>query len=76
VVCYVEVKNAADGGWLEQPPQADAPRPRAGFNHRAAETVLPPLAVVVGIAAVLAAVVYLDRTLLEQTRLPAQAHNS
>jgi hypothetical protein len=38
--------------------------------------VLPPLAVVAGIATVLAAVVYLDRTLLEQTQLPAQAHNS
>jgi hypothetical protein len=51
-------------------------RPRAGFNHRAAETVLPPLAVAARIAAALAAVVYLDRTLLEQTQLPAQAHNS
>jgi low temperature requirement protein LtrA len=35
----------------------------------AAETALPPLAVAAGLAAVLAAVVYVERTLLGQTQL-------
>jgi hypothetical protein len=36
----------------------------------AAETALSPLAVAAGLAAVLAAVVYVERTLLGQTELP------
>jgi low temperature requirement protein LtrA len=36
----------------------------------AAETALPPLAVAAGLAAVLVAVVYVERTLLDQTQLP------
>jgi hypothetical protein len=35
----------------------------------AAETALPPLAVAAGLAAVLAAVVYVERTLLGETQL-------
>jgi low temperature requirement protein LtrA len=41
----------------------------------AAETALPPLAVAAGLVGVLTAVVYLDRTLLEQTQQPARAQN-
>jgi low temperature requirement protein LtrA len=42
----------------------------------AVETALPPLAVAAGLAAVLTALVYLDRTLLAPTQRPAQAQNS
>jgi hypothetical protein len=86
VVCYVEVKNAADGNSPRTRTVVVHGRHRLGISLKlaaaaiivallAAETALPPLAVAAGLAAVLTALVYLDRTLLAQTQLPAWAQN-